>query len=922
MELKDYQADVLTDLSAYLDTLLECKGHLPKAFTRFWQERGVLNQVYKNNVKEVPHVCVKVPTAGGKTFIAVNALDRIFAAFAEYNPTRPRFVVWLVPSLTILEQTVKNLANIDHPYRQRLNDLFNGRVQIYEKADVLQGAGFNADTVREQLSIVVMSFDSLKATNKENRKAFQENGYLASFLNDNSDVVEPLEGIDPSALINVMRGLKPVVVVDESHNAESTLSVDMLRNLNPSFIFDLTATPRDNSNIISYVDALRLKKQHMVKLPVIVANQRSQEEVIMAALNMRRQLEEFAKRAEEKGGGYIRPIVLFQAEPKNKEDTTTFEKIREILLDLNIPREQIAIKTASVNELKKEVNLMDRSCPIRYIITVNALKEGWDCPFAYVLATLANKSSVVDVTQILGRVLRMPYTRKHSVELLNLSYVFTASNQFQSTLNQVIAGLNKAGFSKRDYREVDLSSLPGSQGTSPSPTQQELTFANQTSEEKPDDTSTRGTDEGEALEVEKDKLNPDWEKQAVQQATSVAATLEASNNQGRETTTTATETTASDVAGVEAIKAQAVAQAQQFEQEANATTGNSCPDELKVHMNEHKMKPMFEDSAQAIQLPQFFIKLPSDGGFFDTGDEWHKLAKENLLSNFVLANLDASVNFTAIEADVYAVDAEEIGKGESAPAFKAVKKAEKERLNSIIKSQPPSGQVTSIVGRLFSLLGKNAFYPIEDNDVRHYLARIVQAMNHDQRADCLERDYAYVKVIKDKIQSLGNEHAAKEFGNWLTTQKVKLRPAFSLPATIAPSENAPAIGKSLYVTEASVNTLEARVIRGVADLDNIVWWHRNLERGKGFVINGFLNHYPDFIVLTESKNIVIVETKGDDRDNSDSKDKLKLGKIWESQANQLSHETGYRYHYMMVFDTNRIDGAYTTGEVLKLIEDL
>ena len=334
------------------------------------------------------------------------------------------------------------------------------------------------------------------------------------------------------------------------------------------------------------------------------------------------------------------------------------------------------------------------------------------------------------------------------------------------------------------------------------------------------------------------------------------------------------------------------------------------------------MKPIFEASAKAIELPQFFIKLPSDGGFFDSGDEWHKLAKENLLSNFVLANLDATINFTAIESDVYKVDAEDIGNGESAPSFTVVKKAEKEKLNSIIKSQPTSGQITSIVGRLFSLIGKNTFYPIEDNDVKHYLKRIVEAMSADQRADCLERDYAYVKLIKDKIQGLANEYAAKEFGNWLTTQKIKLRPSFSLPATIAPSDNAPAISKSLYVTEGGVNNLEAKVIRGVADLENIVWWHRNLERGKGFVINGFLNHYPDFVVLTQSKSIIFVETKGDDRDNSDSKDKLKLGKIWESQANQIAHETGYRYHYMMVFVSNPIDGAHTTGDVLKLIEAL
>jgi type III restriction enzyme len=902
MELKDYQSTVLTDLSTYLQTLLDCKGHLGMAFTAYWQSRGVLNQQYKNNVQEVPHVCVKVPTAGGKTFIAVNALERVFTAFAEYNPSRPKFVVWLVPSLTILEQTVKNLANIDHPYRQRLNDLFQGRVQVYEKADVLQGAGFNFDAVREQLSVVVMSFDSLKATNKENRKAYQENGYLASFLNDNTHDAVLLPDYDKSSLINVIRTLNPVVVVDESHNAESTLSVDMLRNLNPSFIFDLTATPKDNSNIISYVDALRLKKQNMVKLPVIVANQRSQEDVIMAALNMRRQLEVLADKAEADGGGYIRPIVLFQAEPKSRDDNTTFEKVKLVLLGLNIPPEHIAIKTANVNELKG-VDLLDRHCQIRYIITVNALREGWDCPFAYVLATLANKSSVVDVTQILGRVLRMPYQRKHSAELLNLSYVFTASSQFQSTLNQVVAGLNKAGFSKRDYREVDLSTIPVATDTGATDSGQGELLA-----ESPPP-AYLGADEDEVL-VDTTQLNPNWEAEAVQNAESAGGSA---NHYAAPV---------GESSVIESIKAQAVREAQEFEKQAAQTSGNSCPEELKADMNEHKMKPMFEASVQAIKLPQFFLKLPSEGGFFEASDEWHKLAKENLLTDFVLANLDATINFSAIDADVYSVDAEDIGKGESAPAFKVVKKAEKEKLNHIIKSQPPSGQVTSIVARLFSLIGKNSFYPIEDNDIKKYLTRIVEVMSAEQRADCLERDYAYVKAIKEKIQGLANEFAAKEFNHWLSTQKLKLQPSFSLPASIAPSDNAPAIIKSLYVTERGMNGLEAPVIGKVAQLENVVWWHCNLERSKGFCINGFVNHYPDFIVLTTNKNIVVIETKGDDRDNSNSKDKLKLGKLWESQANQIAHETGYRYHYMMVFENNPIDGALVVGDVLKLVGNL
>ncbi len=280
------------------------------------------------------------------------------------------------------------------------------------------------------------------------------------------------------------------------------------------------------------------------------------------------------------------------------------------------------------------------------------------------------------------------------------------------------------------------------------------------------------------------------------------------------------------------------------------------------------------------------------------------------------------MSFVALESDVYKVDVEEIGDGQSSVQFKAIKNSEKERFNHIIKGQSPAGQVRSIVDRLFSLLGKNAFYPIDDNDVRAYLQRIVQAMNSAQRGDCLERDYAYIKVIKEKILSLSRDHAAKEFANWLTIQKVKLQPSFALRAAIAPSDNAPAFSKSLYVTEGGMNNLESSVIRRVAELNNILWWHRNLDRGKGFVINGFIHHYPDFIILTENKNIIIIETKGDDRDNSDSKDKLKLGTTWADRANQLSYQTGYTYHYMMAFESNPIEGALVVSDMLKLLCEL
>ena len=138
MELKDYQARVLRDLANYLE-VLDRTPNLSQAFAEHWASKGVRvgsvggqagMEPYKNTVPGVPHICAKVPTAGGKTFIAVNALDTVFSALSKRSPRRPKMVVWLVPSLTILDQTVQALSSPEHPYRRRLDQLFRHRAGI------------------------------------------------------------------------------------------------------------------------------------------------------------------------------------------------------------------------------------------------------------------------------------------------------------------------------------------------------------------------------------------------------------------------------------------------------------------------------------------------------------------------------------------------------------------------------------------------------------------------------------------------------------------------------------------------------------------------------------------------------------------------------------------------------------------------
>lgn len=459
MELKQYQQAVLNDLAQYIAILKE-QGSNHKAFSTYWKQNGITLQQgeetfhpYCDTMNGAPNMTIKVPTAGGKTFIACNAIRTIFDAMPV---NRTKVVAWFVPSDTILKQTYENLKNPQHPYRQRIDTLFNGRVGVYDKQALLFGQNFNPTIIKEQLSIFVLSIQSFATKATDKRLVYNENENLAEFAKTYSPNEKHIEGADETSLIQVIAHLNPVTIIDESHNFEGDLRIDTLTNINPCFVLNLTATPRNKSNIISFVDPASLKRENMVKLPVMVSNYQNHIDVINSAIALRKNLEDKAKSEETNGGDYIRPIVLFQAQPKNDEDSVTFSNIKAKLVKAGIPNEEIKIKTANQNELKG-IDLMSRECPVRYIITVNALKEGWDCPFAYILASVANRSSKIDVEQILGRVLRQPYTRQHGSALLNMSYVLTSSTNFHTTIDNVVESLRMSGYSRRDYIANDTT---------------------------------------------------------------------------------------------------------------------------------------------------------------------------------------------------------------------------------------------------------------------------------------------------------------------------------------------------------------------------------------------------------------------------------------------------------------------------------
>jgi type III restriction enzyme len=493
--LKEYQKRTLATVHSFLQQLEEWRKEDRAArrqnpdwgfdwVQRAWGKTGVGRPYHprRNGLGEnLPAFCLKIPTGGGKTLLATRVID---LANSYFRQSRRGLVLWIVPTTQIYNQTLKALKDRDHPYRQQL-DLSSGqRTRIFEKT-----AAFGPRDISENLCILLLMLPSANRRTKDTLRMFRDSGGFDRFFPPDDDpgahakMLEATPNLDTfeqtagfwgryvkTSLGNTVRLLQPLIILDEGHKAYSVNAKATLEGFNPCMIVELSATPARGANVLVEILGQELNAEEMIKLDLHILNKASGDwrDTLLASVEHRDRLEAEARRYEAESGTYIRPICVIQVERTGKEQRKSgyvhTDDVREYLLQHpGISQENIAVKTSAKDELKEVDDvggLMSRNCSIRFIITKQALQEGWDCPFAYILTILTNPMSRTGITQLVGRILRQPYARKTGVPWLDESYVFCFSRRGIELLEEVKKGFGLEGLQGLEGRVVSEDGPP------------------------------------------------------------------------------------------------------------------------------------------------------------------------------------------------------------------------------------------------------------------------------------------------------------------------------------------------------------------------------------------------------------------------------------------------------------------------------
>jgi len=832
------------------------------------------NQYLEIEESNTPYVCMRVPTGGGKTLIATKSL-RILVN--EYLNKPYHLVFWLAPSDKIVSQTLEALKDKRHFYRKLLDKEFDNIKVLSIKEAYKQ----KFDPT-EELVVIVGTIQSFR-TNSRNKEA-------RKFYSENSNYLEMLKGRDIElTMANVMKMFKPIIILDEAHKSSTGLSLVSLLALDPSFLLELTATPvtKTNktkkiyaSNILYSVNATALKRESMIKLPIVLKTVDDVRLVLQDGIAKRNYLEELAKIEYMNTERYIRPINLIRAEENRGEDSYTYDKIKEILLEMGIKEEEIAIQTGKFKEIDG-VDLMKDDCQIRYIITVDALKEGWDCPFAYILSVVSNMESKTAIEQLIGRVLRMPYIEEKNKKELGYSYVYVASANFESVAETIGDTLVKSGFEAFEAKiSIDNSANTNENMDELGGIFGDALFAKQQ------------IDVGRSIDLE------------ALSKPSIAPYVNYN----------------SETEKLSIVKLPMASKREAFVRSIQKIVPEDKQDEVQEIVESiQSLNPNVLDMISDFSLPYLMVE---DEGEFTTFEESYLLDYISINEADIIKNARLTLDDFRVDIKEYIglIDISKDNKMLVESKDRGVSLFPDEDLTATViehgygefKSNTVAKKLATDIAKIIRDENDTILKIISSTQLNEFIylviTRLIDEREELELQALVSKKYQLKRAIGLKLNDMIIDYKKYNFEKILESKKFTLsneNMVNFLPNSYEPNPDSRS-GEFKkhhyeYVDRFDSYKEEYEVAKYIDAMPEVTTWVRNIARDN---INSFWlqtsngKFYPDFIIKLSNGKTVVAEYKGEHlKSNDDSKEKEKIGNLWASKSDELEFLMLYKEEY-------------------------
>ena len=620
----------------------------------------------------------------------------------------------------------------------------------------------------------------------------------------------------------------------------------------------------------------------MIKLPILLKTIDDTKLILKESIEKRNYLEQLAKMEMIISDKYIRPINLIRADENRGSDSMTYDKIKTILMeDFNIPEEQIAIQTGNLKEIDG-INLLSQNCKIRYIITVDALKEGWDCPFAYILSVVSNMESKTAIEQLIGRVLRMPYIEEKNKKELGYSYVYVKSENFEDVATSIGDTLVKSGFEQFEAKmsinnAKDPHEFIGDLGG---------LFGASIFEDRTVKVSNINLEE-----LNKPSLEPyiNW-------------------NEEKEELTIIKMPTSSKREGFIKSVQKIVPEDKKNEVE-------------KIIRDLEKQNIDKLDSITDVELPKLLINDNGDIVEFEESLilEYIDITDNELIQNSILTIDEFNVDLHEHLAKIDMTKDNKVLVKEVTPENTLFDMEENNYVRDVINEYGLKVDDKAIIAKLSVSISKiirdensDILKILSSNQLNTFVSLVIMTLIENRENMniyiCESHKYQLKRAILIKLNKILLESKNISFNKFLNSNNftTNVNDVFTINK-YKPNEDARSKNfkkhQFKYADKFDSNE-EYECAKYIDGLSEVTTWIKNISRDSK---NSFWlqtstdKFYPDFIIKVKNGKTIVAEYKGADRkSNDDTKEKEKIGKVWASLSNNMEFVILYKDNYMQV----------------------